>query len=165
MFKIAYSKDVPDIPESFSKDGKDFLRLCLKRDPAQRPSATQLLGHPFLQEHQGTRVTKCNNIAPLRNRPSFTAEAWQQEVIYLTCFFLIQRHLQYYFLNKRLAQTGARSVLNLMYMLYGYSPEEGIHQQRGALLLFWTSKDRAREILQGFPLLILHPAKPPGTVL
>jgi mitogen-activated protein kinase kinase kinase 3 len=87
MFKIAYSEDVPDIPESFSKEGKDFLRLCLKRDPAQRPSATQLLGHPFLQDHQGTRVTNCNNISPLRNGPSFTAEAWQQKVTYLTCFF------------------------------------------------------------------------------
>jgi hypothetical protein len=73
-------------------------------------------------------------------------------------YLLLQRHLQYYFLNKRLAQTDARSVL-------GYSPKEGIHQQREALLLFWTSKDRAREILQGFPLLILHPTKPPGTAI
>ncbi|GJM85254.1 hypothetical protein PR202_ga01689 [Eleusine coracana subsp. coracana] len=62
MFKIAYSKDVPEIPECFSKEGKDFLSLCLKRDPAQRPSATQLLGHPFLQDHQGLRVSKCNII-------------------------------------------------------------------------------------------------------
>ncbi|KAK3154358.1 hypothetical protein QOZ80_2BG0189490 [Eleusine coracana subsp. coracana] len=70
MFKIAYSKDVPEIPECFSKEGKDFLSLCLKRDPAQRPSATQLLGHPFLQDHQELRASKCN-INQLRNRPSF----------------------------------------------------------------------------------------------
>uniref|UniRef100_A0ACD5ZAW0 Uncharacterized protein n=1 Tax=Avena sativa TaxID=4498 RepID=A0ACD5ZAW0_AVESA len=59
LFKIANSKDTPEIPESISKDGKDFLSLCLKRDPAQRPSATQLLGHPFVHDHQAIRVAKC----------------------------------------------------------------------------------------------------------
>ncbi|CAN6278842.1 unnamed protein product [Urochloa humidicola] len=74
MFKIVNTKAIPEIPESFSKEGKDFLSLCLKRDPAQRPSATQLLGHPFVQDHQTLRVTKCN-ITQLRNGLSLPVEA------------------------------------------------------------------------------------------
>ena len=55
MFKIVNTNDMPEIPERFSKEGKDFLSLCLKRDPAQRPSATQLLRHPFVQDNQVIR--------------------------------------------------------------------------------------------------------------
>ncbi|CAO2039213.1 unnamed protein product [Urochloa humidicola] len=73
MFKIVNTKAIPEIPESFSKEGKDFLNLCLKRDPAQRPSATQLLGHPFVQD-QAFRATKCN-ITQLRNGLVSPAEA------------------------------------------------------------------------------------------
>ncbi|KAG2659055.1 hypothetical protein PVAP13_1KG336600 [Panicum virgatum] len=80
MFKIVNTKDIPEIPESFSKEGKDFLSLCLKRDPAQRPSATLLLGHPFVQDHQDVRVTKCN-ITQLRNGLSLPAEAYNKKSI------------------------------------------------------------------------------------
>lgn len=48
MFKIANNKDTPNIPDSFSEIGKSFLQLCLKRDPASRPSAARLMGHPFV---------------------------------------------------------------------------------------------------------------------
>ncbi|CAN6244685.1 unnamed protein product [Urochloa humidicola] len=74
MFKIVNTKAIPEIPESFSKEGKDFLSLCLKRNPAQRPSATQLLGHPFVQDHQAQRATKYN-ITQLRNELVLPAEA------------------------------------------------------------------------------------------
>ncbi|XP_034594583.1 mitogen-activated protein kinase kinase kinase 3 isoform X4 [Setaria viridis] len=76
MFKIVNTKYIPEIPESFSKEGKDFLSLCLKRDPAQRPSATQLLGHPFVQDHQA--VTKYN-ITQFRDGLSLPAEAWHKK--------------------------------------------------------------------------------------
>lgn len=52
MFKIANSKDTPEIPDSFTEIGKSFLQLCLKRDPASRPSAAGLMGHPFVQEYR-----------------------------------------------------------------------------------------------------------------
>jgi p21-activated kinase 1 len=44
------SQGVPPIsaPETRSPEFLDFLDVCLKKDPAQRATATQLLAHPFL---------------------------------------------------------------------------------------------------------------------
>ncbi|XP_047092592.1 mitogen-activated protein kinase kinase kinase 5-like isoform X1 [Lolium rigidum] len=47
MFKVL-NKD-PPIPDNLSSEGKDFLRGCFKRNPAERPPATKLLEHPFIQ--------------------------------------------------------------------------------------------------------------------
>lgn len=49
MFKIGNSKELPVIPEHLSDDGKDFVRLCLQRNPHHRPTAAQLLEHPFVK--------------------------------------------------------------------------------------------------------------------
>ncbi|XP_047091798.1 disease resistance protein RGA5-like isoform X2 [Lolium rigidum] len=46
-FKVLH-KD-PPLPENLSQEGKDFLQCCLKRNPAERPSARELLNHPFVQ--------------------------------------------------------------------------------------------------------------------
>jgi serine/threonine protein kinase len=47
MFKVL-NKD-PPIPDNLSSEGKDFLRGCFRRNPAERPTATKLLEHPFIQ--------------------------------------------------------------------------------------------------------------------
>ncbi|KAJ8771473.1 hypothetical protein K2173_026650 [Erythroxylum novogranatense] len=49
MFKIGNSKDLPAIPDHLSDDGKDFVWQCLQRNPLRRPSASQLLEHPFVK--------------------------------------------------------------------------------------------------------------------
>lgn len=49
MFKIGNSKELPTIPNHLSEDGKEFVRLCLQRNPLNRPSAAQLLEHPFIK--------------------------------------------------------------------------------------------------------------------
>lgn len=49
MFKIGNSKELPVIPEHLSDDGKDFVRLCLQRNPYHRPTAARLLDHPFVK--------------------------------------------------------------------------------------------------------------------
>ncbi|TVU29710.1 hypothetical protein EJB05_21290, partial [Eragrostis curvula] len=105
MFKIAYSKDVPDIPENFSNEGKDFLSLCLKRDPAQRPSATQLLGHPFVQDYMAIRATKCK-ITQLRDGLSFPAEACQKKVCgyVLGVPVMLLDYNEQYFVSKKIQQ-------------------------------------------------------------
>lgn len=49
MFKIGNSKELPAIPDHLSDDGKDFVRQCLQRNPLHRPTAAQLLEHPFVK--------------------------------------------------------------------------------------------------------------------
>ncbi len=46
-------KPVPELPAEYSQRARDFVRLCLVRDPEQRPSASQLLGHEFLNKKVG----------------------------------------------------------------------------------------------------------------
>ncbi|XP_008220881.1 PREDICTED: mitogen-activated protein kinase kinase kinase A-like [Prunus mume] len=53
MFKVL--DKIPDIPETLSAEGRDFLSRCFRRNPAERPSANQLLKHPFvLNSHDQT---------------------------------------------------------------------------------------------------------------
>ncbi|KAK2404568.1 mitogen-activated protein kinase kinase kinase YODA [Trifolium repens] len=49
MFKIGNSKELPTIPDHLSDAGKDFVRKCLQRNPRDRPSASELLEHPFVK--------------------------------------------------------------------------------------------------------------------
>ncbi|KAI3824134.1 hypothetical protein L1987_05583 [Smallanthus sonchifolius] len=46
MFKVM--RETPPIPETMSPEGKDFLRCCFIRNPAERPTAIMLLEHKFL---------------------------------------------------------------------------------------------------------------------
>ena len=45
MYAIACTTQLPPFPETMSALGRDFLSRCFERDPAKRPSATQLLMH------------------------------------------------------------------------------------------------------------------------
>ncbi|KAJ0910220.1 putative mitogen-activated protein kinase kinase kinase STE-STE11 family [Helianthus annuus] len=49
LFKVGNSKELPTIPDHLSDDGKDFILQCLQRTPSHRPTATQLLDHPFVK--------------------------------------------------------------------------------------------------------------------
>ncbi|KAF8768682.1 hypothetical protein HU200_007235 [Digitaria exilis] len=49
MFKIGNSKELPPIPDHLSEEGKDFILHCLQRDPSNRPTAVDLLQHPFVR--------------------------------------------------------------------------------------------------------------------
>ncbi|KAJ4955397.1 hypothetical protein NE237_012180 [Protea cynaroides] len=49
MFKIGNSKDLPEIPDHLSEDGKNFVWRCLQRNPLHRPTAAELLEHPFVK--------------------------------------------------------------------------------------------------------------------
>ncbi|KVH88985.1 mitogen-activated protein kinase kinase kinase 18-like [Cynara cardunculus var. scolymus] len=50
LYRIGFSGEIPEIPDGFSNQAKDFVRKCLIRDPKQRWTAKQLLKHPFIGE-------------------------------------------------------------------------------------------------------------------
>ncbi|KAL1556973.1 mitogen-activated protein kinase kinase kinase [Salvia divinorum] len=56
IFKIGNSKDAPEIPDHLSADAKDFIRLCLQREPSARPTASKLLSHPFVRNQTTARA-------------------------------------------------------------------------------------------------------------
>ncbi|OMP02056.1 hypothetical protein COLO4_11366 [Corchorus olitorius] len=66
MFKVM--RDTPPIPETLSPEGKDFLRCCFRRNPAERPSASMLLEHRFVK-CSSFSVASCSN-SPSNGRKS-----------------------------------------------------------------------------------------------
>ncbi|XP_002978306.2 mitogen-activated protein kinase kinase kinase 2 [Selaginella moellendorffii] len=50
LFHIGTTKSHPPIPEHLSPDAKSFLLKCLQREPRLRPTAAELLKHPFVSE-------------------------------------------------------------------------------------------------------------------
>ncbi|XP_076918486.1 mitogen-activated protein kinase kinase kinase 5-like isoform X2 [Bidens hawaiensis] len=49
----------PPIPETLSSKGKDFLNLCLQRNPEKRASAALLLEHPFVRRSFDHNISLC----------------------------------------------------------------------------------------------------------
>ncbi|KVI02667.1 Protein kinase, catalytic domain-containing protein [Cynara cardunculus var. scolymus] len=54
-------EETPPIPETMSSDGKDFLRCCFVRNPAERPTANMLLEHRFLKNSSQLDFPASNN--------------------------------------------------------------------------------------------------------
>ncbi|CAA0827859.1 Mitogen-activated protein kinase kinase kinase 1 [Striga hermonthica] len=48
LFRIGRGER-PEIPDSLSNDARDFILRCLQVDPNSRPTAAQLLDHPFVK--------------------------------------------------------------------------------------------------------------------
>ncbi|KAL3839968.1 hypothetical protein ACJIZ3_024559 [Penstemon smallii] len=48
LFRIGRGER-PPIPDSLSRDARDFILTCLQVDPSLRPTAAQLLDHPFVK--------------------------------------------------------------------------------------------------------------------
>eukprot|EP01016_Furgasonia_blochmanni_P026755 TRINITY_DN28339_c0_g1_i1.p1 TRINITY_DN28339_c0_g1~~TRINITY_DN28339_c0_g1_i1.p1 ORF type:complete len:241 (-),score=39.49 TRINITY_DN28339_c0_g1_i1:63-728(-) len=58
ILKIGLSDEIPLLPTNISEELRDFILRCLRRDPTERWTASELLQHPFLRE-----TPKSSNIA------------------------------------------------------------------------------------------------------
>ncbi|XP_028797202.1 mitogen-activated protein kinase kinase kinase 18-like [Neltuma alba] len=58
LHRIAYAGETPEIPGSLPEEAKDFLDKCLRRNPTERWTATQLLKHPFVTEFNSKSIEK-----------------------------------------------------------------------------------------------------------
>lgn len=77
IFKIGNSKDLPEMPNHVSPDGKDFLKLCLQHDPSARPSAAQLVHHPFVLDQATIKAPKLNLV---KDVPHYNTDVGQISV-------------------------------------------------------------------------------------
>ena len=61
MTNIVSSNELPAFPNSLSKEAKDFIQCCLKRETTQRANVFKLLKHPFIIGHVGMERPIMNN--------------------------------------------------------------------------------------------------------
>ena len=48
IFAVCRSGEVPCLPKEFSDDARNFVSLCFRRNPMERPNVCELLQHPFI---------------------------------------------------------------------------------------------------------------------
>lgn len=82
MYRVAYSAELPEIPSHLSDEAEDFLSRCLRRDPSERWTVTQLLKHPFLAQlnspvsKQSEELNSCSPTCVLDH--GFWSSSWDE---------------------------------------------------------------------------------------
>ncbi|KAJ3295791.1 hypothetical protein HK104_002306 [Borealophlyctis nickersoniae] len=76
MYHIGISNRHPPLPEAdqLSEDGIDFLRRCFTRSGTERPTAQELLDHPWVRDVDETN-TDTTSLDPLRQAAEAAASA------------------------------------------------------------------------------------------
>jgi len=53
LHKMIDQLNIPELPkDEFSDEFRDFIKICLEKDPLKRPSSKQLLEHPFVLKYK-----------------------------------------------------------------------------------------------------------------
>ncbi|CAN4081584.1 unnamed protein product [Withania somnifera] len=58
LMAIGVKIQLPEIPETLSEEGKDFLEKCFVKDPRKRWTAEMLLKHPFVADHDTVTINE-----------------------------------------------------------------------------------------------------------
>lgn len=93
LFRIGHGEP-PPIPDSLSRDAYNFIRKCVQVNPDDRPTASQLLEHPFVKRplklwihpHSTREIIQLDGISGLK-----LAEVNQSNVCSI--------HIQWFFEN------------------------------------------------------------------
>lgn len=64
LFNIATTNDPPPIPQTLSREARDFLMLCFKRNPRERPTASRLLKHPWISHSKHSPAVSSAQMPP-----------------------------------------------------------------------------------------------------
>lgn len=64
MYRIGFTDELPEMPHSLSPLALDFVEKCLRRDPRQRWTSEQLLGHPFLNQEESPVLKEESPVGP-----------------------------------------------------------------------------------------------------
>eukprot|EP00245_Coleochaete_scutata_P000241 TRINITY_DN1027_c0_g3_i1.p1 TRINITY_DN1027_c0_g3~~TRINITY_DN1027_c0_g3_i1.p1 ORF type:complete len:566 (-),score=103.26 TRINITY_DN1027_c0_g3_i1:1172-2767(-) len=59
IFHIIKAQSGPPIPDHISEIGQKFLKMCFQFDPRDRPTADELLRHPFVSEIEVGNLPNC----------------------------------------------------------------------------------------------------------
>ncbi|KAJ4815220.1 Mitogen-activated protein kinase kinase kinase 1 [Rhynchospora pubera] len=71
FFKIGRG-EAPPIPDNLSKEAQDFIMQCVRVNPDDRPSAVQLLEHPFVKRPLPLRASPpASRSSPSRTDPNY----------------------------------------------------------------------------------------------
>lgn len=80
MFRIVEDPN-PPIPEGCSENLRDFLSLCFKKDPKERPTAESLFEHPWLKRSWGLhKDLRPDDSVPFLRRISIDLQARQLSI-------------------------------------------------------------------------------------
>ncbi|XP_020090320.1 mitogen-activated protein kinase kinase 5-like [Ananas comosus] len=71
MCAICYA-DPPQAPPTASRELRSFVGSCLQKEPSRRPTAAQLLQHPFITQYYGSR----NAAAATSSSSSSSSSRW-----------------------------------------------------------------------------------------
>uniref|UniRef100_A0A0D9V4L5 Protein kinase domain-containing protein n=1 Tax=Leersia perrieri TaxID=77586 RepID=A0A0D9V4L5_9ORYZ len=79
VHRIGYTDAVPAIPVSLSPEAKNFLSKCFTRNPRDRPTAAQLLEHPFLASADIDTTAAKHGWMSTSPKSTLNAECWESD--------------------------------------------------------------------------------------
>ncbi|XP_040382983.1 mitogen-activated protein kinase kinase kinase 17-like [Oryza brachyantha] len=79
VHRIGYTDAVPEMPGCLSPEAKNFLSKCFTRNPRDRPTAAQLLEHPFLASASGDIDATAPKHGWVSPKSTLNADCWESD--------------------------------------------------------------------------------------